>query len=496
MHLLIALLCTASLGLAEPDPPPAAETVEETQDTATLRYEAMLRPEYLQGEPILVPVRITNAGDQPYQAPDLERRPWLVAFTFDQGNGQLERRRTTPPTTDPGRTVRLSPRSQRHTLLEVPASSSLAVAEYRLQVTLDPDTVPRVLATDSIRVAKPRPVEGDLGVGVSAASREVLATTWLHEASEGFDLYLSNATYNAPGRQGTAIWLAHLDEKVRPMLSESSSGPTGTRHVVWADGKQGIGWLSVEGSGDESIASSVETPWPELELVARPATDQAGTLHVPIWVPAPKGSAGELRVVSIGKRGAVSFRRAAMFSKRPESIASTVDDGGAVNLLVTSETNIDLFSIRSASGSPDLPLPGRRLFDAPKDHKLVDARFGLLSASEGHSGGLAALVTSRSASGIQSQWVGLRGTSIRSLPPVVLPVDGKLVEILPGSIDTVGYLIETGSRTALYTEGAKRAQLESSLHGDWGLVRDAKGAPTMRRLVRGGPVEATAIPIE
>lgn len=493
MHFLIALLCSASVAFADPDTPPPETATEET---GSLRYEATLRPEYLQGDPILVPVRITNAGDQPFQAPDLERRPWLVAFTFDQGNGELERRRTTPPAADPGRTVRLSPRSQRHTLLEVPASGNLGVAEYRLQVTLDPDTVPRVLATDAIRVANPRPVEGDLGVGVSAASREVLATTWLHEASEGFDLYLSSASYGAPGKQGTALWLAHLDKKVRPILSESSSGPAGSRHVVWADGKQGVGWLAVEGSGVESEVHTVETPWPVIELVARPATDQAGILHVPIWVPAPKGGAGELRVLSVGKRGAVSFRRAALFSKRPKSIAATVDDGGAVNLLVTTETSVDLFSLRSLAGSSDLPLPGRRLHDAPAGQELVDARFGLLSASEGHNGGLATLVTTRTAAGMESQWVGLRGTSIRTLPPVALPAGSKLAEILPGDVDSVGYLIKTGSRTAIYTEGTARVQLESSLHGDWGLVRDAKGAPTMRRLVQDGPIEASRIPLD
>jgi len=498
MHLLVALLCTASLGLAAPDTPD-----DKTPDGAAkaaegdIRYEATLRAEYLQGEPILVPVRVWNAGDLPHEAPDLERRPWLVAFTFDQGDGQLERRRTTPPATDPGRTVRLSPRSQRHTLLEIPASGALSPAEYRLQVTLDPDTVPQVLATDSIRVAEPRPVEGDLGVGVSAASREVLTTTWLHEATKGFDLYMSVAPYTSPARLAPAVWLSHLDAKVRPVLSESSSGPSGKRHVVWADGKQGIGWLSIEGSGVESEPGKVDTPWPEIELVARPATDPAGTLHVPIWVPAPKGSGGELRVVSVGKRGAVSFRRAALFAKRPVSIATTVDDGGAVNLLVTSADTIDIFTVRSGGAdTTDLPLPGRRLVEASKAETLVDARFGLLSASEGHSGGMAALITARTEAGVESRWVSLRGGDIGRIAPQPVPEGAELVDILPADLTRVGYLFKTGTRAALYVEGEQKAPLETSLHGDWGLVRDTTGAPAMRRLVRGGPVEVRPIPLK
>ena len=499
MHSLIALICTASLGFAAPESDKASKqpTAAGEATEGDLRYEATLRAEYLHGEPILVPLRVWNSGDQAQEAPDLERRPWLVAFTFDQGNGELERRRTTPPDTDPGRTVRLSPRSQRHTLLEIPASASLSPEEYRLQITLDPDTMPKVLATNAIRVAQARPVEGDLGVGVSAASREVLTTTWLHEATEGFDMYMSMAPYSSPSQLGPAIWLSHLDEKVRPVLSESSSGPSGKRHVVWAHQKQGIGWLSVEGSGVESLPGRIETPWPEIKLVGRPATDPAGTLHVPIWVPAPKGSSGELRVVSVGKRGAVSFRRAALFSQLPESIATTVDDGGAVNVLVTTSDNIDIFTVRSGgTDMADLPLPGRRLTEAAKGERLIDARFGLLSASDSHTGGMAVLVTAVNETGIQSRWVGLRGGEISTIPPQPIPKDSKLVEVLADSYDSVGYLFKTGSRSALYVEGKRQLQLETSLHGDWGLVRDAAGTPIMRRLVGGGPLEARPLTLE
>jgi hypothetical protein len=109
---------------------------------------------------------------------------------------------------------------------------------------------------------------------------------------------------------------------------------------------------------------------------------------------------------------------------------------------------------------------------------------------------MAVLVTATTDIGLQSRWVGLRGGDISSIAPQPVPQDAKLVELLPGSYDSVGYLFKTGSRSALYAEGDKRVQLDTSLHGDWGLVRDAAGTPTMRRLVSGGPLEVRPLYLE
>ena len=492
---LLAPLC-GPLALAAPEAAPSAAGSEPSVPApaateGALRYEATLRDEYLAGQSILVPVRVWNEGSASAEAPDLERRPWLVAFTFDQGGGELERRRTTPPASDPGRMVRLSPRSQRRTLLEVPASSALEPAEYQLQVQLDPDTVPRVLATRTIRVAEPRPVEADLTAGVSAAGRSTDLTVWLHQATAGFDLYLSS---RAGRRSPPAQWLGHTSQQVRPMLSEAPEAEGGARHVVWKQGDRGIGWVAVESLGVEAASGLVEAPWPQLELVGRPATDASGHLHVPVWIPAPKGPGGELRIVTVLDRGAVSYRRAATFPQRPSAIATTVDDSGTVNLLVATTDAVDLYTVRnSGPAHADLPVPGRRLVRAEAGVPFVDARFGLLDRSDAEAGGLAILTTRATAGGLESQWMGLKGTPLGSAVAVAIPEGGELAELLPSSSRAVGYLFKVGPRAVRYVEGTTTVDVEDSLHGDWGLVRDAQGHPVLLRTARGGPFQSRVL---
>lgn len=483
---LALMFCAVGLAMAAPDgseaPAEASESAPSAADAPAegdLRYEAVLRAEYLAGQPVLVPVRVWNAGSTVVEAPDIERRPWLVAFTFDQGKGELERRRTTPPASDAGRTVKLSPRSQRRTLLEVPASSALKPAEYRLQVTLDPDTLPKVLATDTIRLASPHPASADMVRSISAASRATDTTVWLHKAAEGFDLYLSPLTSNK-GRI-PAQWLAHLDTAVNPLLSEASGGEGGARHVVWAHGKRGFGWVALEGMGVALTSRLVELPWPEVELVGRPATDTTGNLHVPVWIPAPKGSGGEVRVVTVLDRGAVSYRRAATFQSRPVSIATTVDDAGAVQLLVGTSAAVDLYTVRqSGAAHAELPVPGRRVARAVEGSRYVDVRFGLRSSTSEQKGGLSILATSSSDAGLQSTWLGLRGAVLASAAPMEVPDGATLADVLPGH-KAPGYLFKTGARQALYAEEGLRIPLEDSLHGDWTLARDPNGAPTLIR---------------
>ena len=472
MTSLALLLCAARLAAADPAPDTkeAIAAADAPPAEGDLRYEATLRTEYLAGRPVLVPIRVWNAGSVARSAPDIERRPWLVSFTFDQGKGELERRRTTPPASDAGREVQLAPRSQRRTLLEIPASSALKPAEYSLQVTLDPDTIPKPLATDTIRLAQPNPGSADMALGTSAASRSSRTTVWLHKATEGFDLYLS-PMLEARGRV-PARWVAHLDSAVTPMLTESSGGAEGARHVVWARGSRGFQWLPLEGPGSTPQPRLVETPWPEIELVGRPATDASGNLHVPIWIPAPKGSGGEVRVVTVLDRGAVSYRRAATFKARPLSIATTVDDAGAVQLLVGTSDAVDLYTVRpTGSAHADLPVPGRRIARAAPGVPYIDVRFGLRASAGEQKGGLSVVATSRVAEGVQSTWLGLQGTELERQPVTTMPDGASLAAVLPGSTGTIGYMFKTGARSARFVEGERAATLDDSLHGDWAVVR-------------------------
>ncbi len=485
MTLLALLTCAAGVAIAAsdtpkaPDAPPAAETTAE----GDLRYEAFLRGEYLAGHPVLVPIRLWNAGTDIQTAPDLERRPWLVSFTFKPGDGQLERRRTTPPASDPGQTIRLSPRSQRRTLMEVPLGNSLKPGEYNLQVQLDPDTIPRALATRTVRIASAEPVEADLRQGVSAAHRSSSMTVWVHKATEGFDLYLS--PLDGPVK-GSTQWMASLPEKVRPMLSDAPRAEGGARHVVWQRGDRGIGWMSLEGTGLQQEPRTFEVPWPKLELVARPATDGAGNLHIPVWIPAPKGSAGELRIITVMDRGTVSYRRAATFPSRPTSIASTVDDSGAMQVLVANNDALDLYTVRNSGGAhADLPVPGRRLYRTPEGTSLVDARFGLRASTGSQKGGLAVLTTTRSEAGFASAWMGLRGAVLHQMPALAEPAGATLVDILPSTGNSAGYLFKTGTRGVRFVEASGAVDLDDSLHGDWGLIRRSDDSAAFIRTAKG-----------
>ena len=159
MNAFLVLLCTTGLIHAAPDAAPESTDVPTTKASPgpALEYEARVRPEYLAGQPITVPVRIWNSSTTTLTAPDLERRPWLVEFTFKVGDGELERRRTTPPDSDPGQTIRLAPRSQRRTLLQLPLGHTLSPGEYDLQVQLNTNDSTRALATATVQVARPRP---------------------------------------------------------------------------------------------------------------------------------------------------------------------------------------------------------------------------------------------------------------------------------------------------------------------------------------------------
>ena len=487
MTLFVPLLCTIGLVHAAPGAEQeAAPTigVEAPPEEDGIQYEVQLRSEYLAGQAIVVPIRVWNSSPSVQIAPDLERRPWLVGFTFKLDSGELERRRTTPPDTDPGQTLRLAPRSQRRTLLELPLSNALKPGEYNLQVQLMTRSEPEALATRAVRVATPHPVEADLMRGVSAAHRSTNSVVWLHKAHEGFDLYLSPSEGVQRGR---TRWLAHLPSQIRPQLTESSSAEGGSRHVVWQAGDRSIQWLPVETLGVPSTLHSLDTPWPQIELVGHPATDGTGSLHVPVWIPAPKGSAGELRVLTVMDRGAISYRRAAAFPSRPVAVATTVDDAGSVQLLVATPDAVDLYSIRNSGNThTDLPVPGRRLVRATEGSRIVDAQFGLLASSGDQTGGLSVLSTAQSANGLVSDWVSLQGSTLYTLPNIVVPEEGILKDVLPGvTHETVGYLFKTGSRAAVYADTTGSLGFDESLHGDWGLRRRKDGTATLSRTAKG-----------
>ena len=486
MLLALLLALSGAPALAQsPDPAPGA-AADATPTAAG--WTAELRAEYLAGERIRVPLTVRNDGTAPLTVPDLERRPWLVDFAFDAGKGELEHRRTKAPATDPGQQLTVSPRGQRRTLLEVPTSGAMKAGDYTLLVSLLDDAgAPSAVARRAIRIAPSHPVSADLSGGVGGADRTQLQSVWLHKAAEGFDLYLHVADGRRPDRELGSFHLAHLDREVAPRLARARGADVGNRHVVWMQGPRAIGMVQLQGLQLREAPRAIELPWPTAELAAAPLTDAAGALHVPLWIPAPKGDAGELRVLTIGERGRPSFRRLARFDERPTAVRSVVDDAGTAQIAVVQGGALDLYTVRGDGGTEPLPVPGRRLLRVGEGSRIRLATFGVRPAEGAVAGGLALMALVEGPEGWTPTWVGLQGGTPRPLAPYPVAPGQAPLALVPQGLAPPA-LIVSGAGGAQLWQDARRVELPVSLQTDWGVVAGADGAVWLRRAVREGPV--------
>jgi hypothetical protein len=478
--LLLAPLLLAGVAVAQPAaaPPPAAPA-PAAAPAAAVTWAPQLRAEYLAGDSLRVPFLLSNPGTAAATAPDLDRRPWLIEFELDDGQGRVVKRRTTPPAEDPGGELRVGPRGQRQALLEVPLSSGVKPGGYELRVRLLGGPEPVELGRRSVRVAPPAPVAAHLPS--SGGERGALQAVWLHRAAEGFDLYLHEVDGARPGDRGRSTHLAHLDRAVEPRLSAVRVGAASGRHVVWAHSPRGITYAQLQGGALRSAPRAVDLPWPAAEPVGQPLTDGEGDLHIPVWIPAPQGPGGELRVVVIGARGAPVFRKVSRMDARPGAVHATVDDAGAPLLLVRGAGYVDLYTLGGPATARQLPVPGHRLQSAP-DGALLDARFGLRPGGDGNPGGLAVLVTRAQDDGLHAAWIGLGGQLLRELPTTPRPAGlPPLIDVLPAGNGAPGFRF-AGGGAAVYVEGPRQVPAPPATAA---LLRDASGA-VWRRELRAG----------
>ena len=449
---------------------------------AGAEVQAELRDEYVQGVAMLVPVVLSNSGEQALTVPDLSARPWLVRFDLVQAGGGVLRRYTTPPDPDPGRTVQLPRRGQRRTLLEIPGAAGTAVGDYQLVVSVLDGAQPIEVARRSIRVVAARPVAGDLGPSALSGSRAALPALWVHQARQGADLYLHLAAQEAPARPTEQRFLLHLDKVVQPWLAAARAADAGNPTVVWATDSRGLRVVTLDPTGSLLSDLSVAAPWPRVELAGRPASIVGGTVVVPLWVPAPAGTGGELRVASIDARGRPGFPRLASFPVRPEAVQTTVDAAGAAHFLVQHRDGLDLYTARGSAvqGTEALPLPGRRLLPSSAEEPLVQARFAVLSSTEELAGGLSVLAMRRVPTGFAGRWLDLQGATLLDLPVVPAPAEAELVDTLANGQAAPGLLLRQGGKTT-WVEGSSRQTLPATA-GSIGLARDLAGAAWLRQL--------------
>ena len=480
--LCIAPLAAAPLAAAGPSAAPAPAAAATTGLRA---WSPRLRGEYIQGEPLLVPMLASNPTDAALLVPDLNRRPWLLRFTLKTPSGQTQVRENTAPEVDPGGDIKLGPQGRRLSLMAVPGAGTLPVGDYELTVSVQGPEGPIELGRQALKVRPARPVGGQLPDPASGGDRGAQTTLWLHAATEGYDLYLHEAAPGQPERAILDAHLLHLAQKIDPRLSVTRGTDNSNRHVVWLEGGRSLRILHLQGTENSGEVRTLTLPWPSAELVGRPATDGLGRLHVPLWVPAPKGG-GELRLLTLGLRGAPNFRRMAPFDRSP-SLAVQVTDSGSVQIAVQSARGVDLYAVPAEEVNDTLPPLARKIWRAAEGEQAAAARFGLLDAQEGAPGGLAVCVVVQSAAGLTAQWQGLKGQALLRGAPSPLPEGALLLDALPAQSGALDLLLRTPAGLR-WVRGAESKAVPADIGRFWALDRQPDGAPMIRRLADGGPV--------
>lgn len=487
---LFALLSGLNLTAFAAEAAPAAAAPA----AAPVGAEVGLRSEYLLGERILVPITLSNSSSTPLSVPDLSNRPWLVGFEIVAADGKTQRRRTATPATDSGRTLTLAPRARRFTLLEVPSSGAMPAGRYALTVSVDLGGQQATVGPTDIQVVPARPVGGRLGF----PGRGAVDSLWLHGASAGADLYLHQLDADSLKRSTGNWFLGHLDGPVDPWLSNSRGSDAGSRYVVWSSGPREIAYAQLlGGTALDGAPASAIAPWPVVEIAGEPLMDGRGRLLVPLWVPAPKGASGELRLLAFDSRGRPFYRKVLALDRRP-AVATAVDDAGNAHLLVRYGDKIDLYTERADQDrAGELPMAGRRLLQGLPTAPLEDARFVVMPRGETQAGGLSVWVTARAADGFRTQVLSLKGAKVADLPLVPLPGStAPLIAVVPGGWNEPGVVLSTEGQLRLETpSGTAALPGVDPSRADWKVLRGADGAPVLLRLSPEGPVQTTPLAV-
>jgi len=314
-----------------------------------------------------------------------------------------------------------------------------------------------------------------------------MQTLWVHRAVKGFDVYLHQASEEEPGRVRANHHLLHTGAKVDPILALSPPQVRPERVVYWQSSQRTISYARLDGKVLEGAVESFQSPHPDMDLVGRGATDSGGGLHVPIWIPAPSGAAGELRVVSLETRKEIRFRAVARLDSRPNWVETTLDAAGQLRILVAHGMDVDLYVV-----PPELQAPavGTRL-NAKRDGRVELGRFGVLPESETHPGGRAVLVVTQTEMGGVATWYGFDRSVLQVQPVVQVPKGAVLLDVLPTGYDPAALLLR--SEAGLWVQRGTRRSAPLGLKGGVRLAADADGNTWTRVLVRGGPIRAEPV---
>lgn len=361
--LLVALagLAVAPVGVGAQDVPAPVELPDGPANMAVsaagLEISADLHPAYLAGHRLVVTVKATNPGPDPLDFPKLEERPHLVSFELVSAGGKKQTRFSTPPDEDDDLRWTLPSRASRQVAVELPSAATLKQGTYQLTVAVADGDERIAIGPVPVVLEAPRPVAADVPDGGSAALGWQLP--WVHQGSAGHTLYLLTVPDEQPDSRGYQWQLAQLPGPAVPTLALGRPSDGGSRYLYWRSGDRSLSFARLEERRLRHEPRSVSLPYPRWEPLARGGGDAASGLHVPAWIPAPSGEAGEVRVISIDTRGQPRFRKVAAFDSMPQA-STWVDSAGRLRLLLLHSGELDLYTLDTGAEG-QLPAEGRRL---------------------------------------------------------------------------------------------------------------------------------------
>jgi hypothetical protein len=508
MTLILALLSTSctltSLAFAQ-DAPPKADaapvptvpeltapvvTVPETAAApAKPTLSADLRPTYLAGQPILVRLTVENTGKEALSFPDLSLRPWLVYFEILDSKGKKATYHNTAPASDSGKSWTLPSRSRKQVLLDIPQSATLKAGSYTLNLRVEDPAGTVKLSSHSFSIEPIRPSAGSVHYEPLGLERTGHQVAWTQKGAQGFDVYLEQSDATEPRKVLAQYFVMHSETAADPTLSLALPSARWDRYVYWQRDDRSVQVARLQGAGQPAASRLIQTPYPKLELLGRGATDKEGGLHLPIWIPAPVGSGGELMVLSLRDRGQRSYRSLAKYDSQPAWIESGIDSGGNLRLVFPNQGNLDQYTIVS---STELPGAGKRLIKAEDGKQALAARYAVLAASEGRPGGLALFVLLEEPEGKASgQWFALDGTPLATVAALTIG-EGRISDVLPLGYDDYAVLVTRPDGQLSVLQPAQ-AELKAKPQANATLVGDDSRLWLRSVVSSGGPTQSTKL---
>lgn len=417
--MLTALLALA-LPLALLAPPAIAGqtttgAVESTTTATGLRVSARVHAEALVGFPVVVAFTIKNESAATQMFPDLAARPHLARFSITGPRGKSERYNT-PPAFDVASTWSLAPRSERNVLLEIPSSAGFPAGDYTVTVSVQDPGGTLTFAPVNLTLATPKPMAGTPVWEPTIAQNLGTIFPWVQDRQgapgAAAALYLMQFDARAQTRAVANYWLADLASAVDPVLTRSRAGESFSRYVYWlvpGTSTATMGFGRLDGTSLRSVKTA-SLPYPTAELFDRGITDARGQLVLPLWVPAPVGKGGSLKIWTVNERGAQSLRNMVDLPSRPNVHATAID--AASNLLVAIGVTggVDVYRADTTQ-PPEIPARGTRHWAAMAGWTPAAVAFDVLPDAASRPGGLSlfTLLRSNGAAEWKSQWSDLAG---------------------------------------------------------------------------------------